>query len=184
MFVFLASVTASWTIDPLKVDWYRRLPAVAFLRKQPFLCACLAIILLVSAIDTWLVYLFRDTILIDEKNPICRRLIAHDPHQLSWFFWGKGMGNLFVVSTLILLYRFDYRHCRLVASSVAGFQLLLSCYLGLSDATSGFLHFDWAAFQREHPPEFWGQLIVSNGVALVMAAWAITFWNRSSSTIS
>ena len=104
--------------------------------------ACIATILLVSTLDTYFVYLFKHVIVEFERNPICLALIGRDPQDLSWFIGGKLLGNLGVVTVLVLLFRFGYRNSNLVAVGVAGFQVILTIYLCLADPQTGFLAFN------------------------------------------
>ncbi|MFK7767573.1 MAG: hypothetical protein AB8B55_10160 [Mariniblastus sp.] len=106
------------------------------------LFACISFIAGVSIYDTYLVMYFRETILLDERNPICEALIRKDEAGLSWFVCGKVIGNLFVIGTLLLLYRFKYQYTLAVALAVASFQFTLLMFLWFSDHKTGFLHFD------------------------------------------
>lgn len=112
---------------------------------------CLLFIVCVSIYDTYLVVLFRDSILVDERNPICEYLIRQDTGQLTWFIVGKLVGNLAVVGTLLGLYGFRFRRTLTVTKGVACFQLMLLVYLHLSDKASGVLNFDgfWSPSQME-----------------------------------
>jgi len=112
---------------------------------------CLLVIACVSIYDTYLVVLYRETILLDERNPLCEYLIRQDTVQLSWFILGKLVGNLAVIGTLLGLFFFRFRRVLTVAKGVACFQLMLLAYLQLSDKTSGVLHFDgfWSPSQME-----------------------------------
>ena len=104
--------------------------------------ACIAIILSVSTLDTYFVYLFKHVIVEFEQNPICLALIGRDPQDLSWFIGGKLLGNLGVVTVLVLLFRFGYRNSNLVAVGVAAFQVILTLYLCFADPQTGILNFD------------------------------------------
>lgn len=116
------------------------------------LLACLCVIVGISVYDSWLVVLFKDCILFDERNPICVALIKQDPSSLSWFLAGKLAGNVFVVSMLIGLYSIGYRHTLVVARSVMGFQIALLMFLQFSDSATGFLWFDnlWSYDREEY----------------------------------
>lgn len=103
---------------------------------------CVAFILCVSIYDSYLVGVYRDSILIDERNPVCEFLIRLDPQHLSWFLVGKLLGNVLVVGSLVALLRSGFRRTLTVAKSVAGFQLLLLVYLLFADCMTGFLSFD------------------------------------------
>ena len=110
-------------------------------RQHAFL-GCLAFIVSVSIYDSYLVALYRECILYDERNPICEMLIRKDPNTLSWFMAGKLAGNLGVVGTLVLLRWVGYNRTLMVASGVAAFQLVLLTFLTISDPMTGLLHFD------------------------------------------
>ena len=127
-------------ISPLStvVDWLRGFSG----KKKIWFFACLISIVGVSTYDTLLVILYRDSILDDERNPICELLIRKDPNQLTWFLLGKILGNAGVVGTLTALYRLDYHRVMTVATSVALFQYWLLVFLNFSDPLTGFLHFD------------------------------------------
>ena len=114
--------------------------------------ACLLFIACVSIYDTYLVAFYKETILLDERNPICEYLIRQDTSQLTWFLCGKLVGNLVVISTLLSLFFFGFSQALTVAKSVACFQLLLLSYLWFSDPISGVLHFD--GFLSTNPYEF------------------------------
>lgn len=103
---------------------------------------CIVVIVAVSIYDSYLVSLYRNTILLFERNPVCEYLIRQDPGQLSWFMGGKLLGNLVVLGTLFGLFMSGYRHALTVAKSVACFQLLLLVYLLFSDEKAGVLSFD------------------------------------------
>ena len=120
------------------------------LAQYGLLIGCLLVIISVSIFDTYLVYRFRDHIVIDEKNPICLTLIKYDAQNLTWFLWGKFLGNLFVASMLVALFRFSYRHTNTVSMSVACFQICLLVYLFCSDHTTGVLHFEGLFSQGKH----------------------------------
>ena len=129
--------------------------------------ACLTFIVCVSIYDSYLVVLYRDSILDDERNPICKLLIRQDPYQLSWFLLGKALGNVVVVGTLIALKRFGYRANMTIATSIALFQFCLLLYLNFSDRMTGFLHFDGLC---SHEPERFQEglnSVVVHGVALI-----------------
>ena len=114
----------------------------SMLKSHRLPVACIAIILSVSVLDTYFVYLFKHVIVEFERNPICLALIGRDPQDLSWFIGGKLLGNLGVVTVLVLLFRFGYRNSNLVAVAVAGFQITLTFYICLADPQTGFLAFD------------------------------------------
>ena len=103
---------------------------------------CLLFIVSVSIYDTYLVTLYRDSILLDERNPVCLYLIQQDTSQLTWFILGKLAGNLVVVGTLLGLFLSGFRNALTVAKGVAFFQLLLLIYLQFSDPLTGILDFD------------------------------------------
>ena len=131
------SLAVSSPSDWNSIDWKQ-------LNTNPraIISLCIAIIVSVSALDTWLVYAYRESILHDERNPICELLIQLDPNHLSCFLLGKVLGNLAVIAVLVGLYRFEFRNCNAVAISVAGFQAMLMFYLWFSDPLTGLLHFD------------------------------------------
>lgn len=104
--------------------------------------ACLIFIVSVSIYDSYLVVLYRESILDDERNPICELLIQKDPHQLSWFLLGKFLGNLFVLGSLFALKWIGYSRFMTVTYCVAAFQMWLLVFLSFSDSLTGFLHFD------------------------------------------
>ena len=115
--------------------------AKGFLEKH-WLISCLAIIVSVSVYDTYLVYVFRDLIQITERNPICLALIKLEPTFLTCFIAGKVLGNVCVVSVLLALCLFGYRHHKTIVISVAAFQLFLWLYLTVADQKTGILSFD------------------------------------------
>jgi hypothetical protein len=125
------------------IEWRKKPNDRDSLRIDPrWFFACLVFILGVSIYDTYLVVLYRDSILVDERNPICELLIRQDPRQLSWFLLGKTLGNLGVMATLMALYWFRYPWAISVAASVAMFQFWLLVFLNFSDPLTGFLYFD------------------------------------------
>jgi hypothetical protein len=96
----------------------------------------------VSIYDSYLVALYRDFILHDERNPICEILIRKDPNNLSCFMLGKLLGNLGVIGTLMFLRWIGYKPTLTVTLGVALFQLALLTFLTFSDPRTGLLHFD------------------------------------------
>ncbi len=150
----------------------------SYLWLQHFLFAmCLIFIVSVSIFDSMLVVQFQETILLDERNPICTLLIRKDPNHLSWFLAGKTFGNLFVLTTLIVLARFKYRYVMLVTGAVALFQLFLLVYLNFADNKTGFLHFD--GLYSNDPEKYkvgLKSLLVHLTAALTLAITAITSW--------
>ena len=137
----LASYRNQVALRPRKDTW-----------SQKVFSFCLLFIVCVSIYDTYLVALYRDSILIDERNPVCLFLIQQDVGQLTWFLTGKFLGNLVVVGTLLALFLSGFRQALLVAKSVACFQLLLLIYLQFSDPATGVLDFD--GFVSNCPSEF------------------------------
>ena len=109
---------------------------------QIFLVGCFALILFVSAADTWLAFV-NDNILNVEKNLICTWLLSMDADSCKYFVAGKICGVLLVLLALLGLLRVKYRHARLVVGAVTMFQLGLMTYLCLSDP----LMDDWINFQ-------------------------------------
>ena len=118
---------------------------------------CLLFIVCVSIYDTYLVAVYRDSILVNERNPICKFLIQQDLSQLTWFMTGKLLGNIAVVTTLSGLFFFGFRHALIVAKAVACFQLMLLIYLQFSDPTTGVLDFD--GLLSPCPAEFNGAVL-------------------------
>jgi hypothetical protein len=117
------------------LDQYRFYSTHAFL-------SCILFIVGVSIYDSYLVVLYQDHILVDERNPICEMLIRKDPNQLSWFLMGKLLGNVGVVGSLLVLLKLKFHHTLTVAKAVAFFQFGLLFYLTFADHATGFLHFD------------------------------------------
>ncbi len=109
--------------------------------RQAFL-GCLLFIVGVSIYDSYLVALYREFILYDERNPVCEILIQKDPENLTWFMVGKLIGNMLVIGTLALLRWIGYKQTLTVALSVALFQFALLMFLTFSDPITGLLHFD------------------------------------------
>lgn len=150
---------------------------------------CIGFILCVSIYDSLLVVQYKTTILFEERNPVCAMLIKQDPGSLSWFLAGKAVGNFLVVSILIGLYRFNYRHAMPVAEGVAAFQLLLLVYLNFSDPWTGFLYFDGLA---SHDPEKFSKgitilathLVVLISIVVGTLTWARYKSNRKRSATS
>ena len=145
--------------------------------QQGCFAVCLLFIVSVSVYDSLLVVQFQETILHDERNPICAMLIQQDPHHLTWFLTGKTLGNLLVISTLIGLARFKYRHVMLVVTYVALFQLSLVFYLNYSDKQTGFLHFD-GLFSRD-PVMFASgikSLLIHLTAVMSITLTAVTSW--------
>lgn len=181
----------------LRLDsrWFRRLPAHSPIhllascfsqnRNGIFLATCLAIIVTVSVYDSWLVYLMRDQILEDEKNPICLALIQLDPQNLSWFYGGKFLGNVFVAGTLTTLFMVRYKYWCPVTISVTGFQLMLTLYLKFSDPTTGVLHFE--GLFSYHDSEFnrsLGWLLIEAGLLMFTGTTIAFGWYRLGSTFN
>ena len=145
---------------------------------------CLLFIVGVSIYDSYLVALYSNTILKDERNPICKLLILKDPEQLSWFLAGKFIGNAGVVGTLTLLHWFGYKRTLTVVASVALFQLGLLTYLTFSDPITGLLHFDGLLSHNPHVFErafettmMHVKVLLS---ALTVGGLTIVMWKRNS----
>ena len=136
------SITASNCPSLLSPNAFGRPDANKFLTPQRLFVACLAFIVSVSIYDCYLVAIYRDFILYDERNPICEMLIQKDPNHLSWFMTSKFFGNLFVLGTLLLLRWILYRQTLVVTIGVASFQFALLLFLTFSDPLTGLLHFD------------------------------------------
>ena len=152
--------------------------AKAFFEKH-WLMFCLAIIVSVSIYDTYLVHLFRDMIRITERNPICLALIELDPTYLTWFYAGKLFGNICVVSVLLTLCRFGYRHHKPVVIGVAAFQFFLWLYLTISDDKTGILSFDGLL---QDNPEVYAKsvcsLLIHLAVLTIIALVALAAWKQ------
>lgn len=97
---------------------------------------CLAFIGAVSAWDAWLVEANAE-IFHAERNPICAFLISIEPQSKFYFFVAKGVSSTIVVSTLVGMYRYGYRHATLIATVLAVFQLGLLIHLYLADNLCG-----------------------------------------------
>ena len=149
--------------------------AKIFLEKH-WLISCLAIIISVSIYDTYLVYVFRDLIRITERNPICLALIDLEPTYLTCFFIGKVLGNVCVVSVLLALCYFGYRHHKTIVMSVAAFQLFLWLYLTVADQKTGILSFDGLL---HHNPTAFTKSVCSLLIHVaVLAIVALVVWRQ------
>ncbi len=149
-----------------------------WLTPRLLMVSCVLLILSVSIYDTYLVYFFRDTILHDERNPICEALIRRDPNGLTWFFLGKATGNLAVISVLIMLYQRLYTYRSLVAVSVATFQILLTVYLFFADHSVAVLCFDGLYSQNDRIARQAAQsLIIHVVIATTFGAAIVTIYS-------
>lgn len=105
-----------------------------FSRRSLFIGCCFLIIASISSVDIWFA-VQNSSIMKVEQNPICLALMKLDPHNFTYFIAGKASGTLLVITTLLLLHRWKYRHALTVTVGVALFQLGLLTYLTLSDPT-------------------------------------------------
>lgn len=144
---------------------------------------CILCILLVSIYDSYMVVLYRKSILSIERNPICEFLIRQDPYSLTWFLVGKVLGNAGVIGTLSLLFWCGYRHTILIAKCLAFFQILLLVYLMFSDPLSGFLHFDGLhSGNATHFRKGMNSALIHLAIlGPVLAAFVIMKWKRQES---
>lgn len=101
-------------------------------RYNLFVVICFSTIGLVSAFDTWAA-VANSEILLEEKNPVCLKLLELDPEGKTYFVVAKATGTLVTMSVLCMLLKFGYRHAMFVTTSVAAFQLGLMIYLCFSD---------------------------------------------------
>ena len=97
-----------------------------------FVAFCLSTIAVVSATDIWFAVV-NSSIMVDEKNPICLALMKLYPHGFSFFIFGKSIGTLVVILTLLQLNIRNYQHAMKITIVVTCFQLGLLTYLTLSD---------------------------------------------------
>lgn len=88
-------------------------------------------IVAVSLYDIWLVVAVKEVILDTEENPICRALIAWDPHYLSLFIPAKIAGTFLVIAICDRLTRRHRDVAAGVTSGLAGFQSCLLVYLSV-----------------------------------------------------
>ncbi len=93
---------------------------------------CFFVIAMVALFDTWAAAA-NSEILMEEKNPICVKLLELDPEGKSWFIAAKSFGAAMVLATLGLLFKSGYRHAMLVTRAITTFQVGLLIYLCFSD---------------------------------------------------
>jgi hypothetical protein len=88
-----------------------------------------AFIGVVSAIDTYLIFRFRDLMWSLEKNFVGRYLIALDSGNVALFIRTKIVGTIVVLGTLACLYIYRRRWSVPVTAAVAAFQCGLFIYM-------------------------------------------------------
>ena len=92
------------------------------------LIGCFVLISLLSAYDTYLVFYFRETILVLEQNPICHFLIRCNHNTLSYFLVGKIIGTLSAILVMSSVYFWNRRIGIPVVMAITVFQILLIAY--------------------------------------------------------
>ena len=91
--------------------------------------ACCVWIAAVSVHDAVLVVVYQDTIEQHEQNPVGRWLLQRHGGEVWLFVLVKLAGTAAVCVVLVSLYRYRPVLALPVAAALAGFQLLLLCYL-------------------------------------------------------
>ena len=86
----------------------------------------------VSAIDTYLTFRFKDLMWQLESNPVGRYLIAVDGGSVNVFIRTKVAGTIVVLSVLAALHVYRRRWSFPITASIAAFQFALIVYVGLS----------------------------------------------------
>jgi len=103
-----------------------------FLFRRGWFAALWLFIGAVSAIDTYLIFRFRDLMWRLEENPVGRYLIELDEGNVTVFILTKIAGTVVVMSVLAGLHVYRRRMSFPVTASVAAFQLRLLVYVALS----------------------------------------------------
>ena len=88
-----------------------------------------AVIVLISLYDGFLVSKFQDCILHFEQNPVGRVLIQWNDGDVSLFLATKALGTSLVVLALVWLRRWNRRLSNPIISAIAFFQCVLLLYL-------------------------------------------------------
>jgi hypothetical protein len=89
-------------------------------------------IILVSAIDGYLVLRHRHLMLAVERNPIGRLLIAWDGGRVRYLLAAKFLGTVVVCAVLQLIHRYQPLLGLLITAVLACMQLCLLLYLLLT----------------------------------------------------
>ena len=105
------------------------LPLISSKRSLLFFTFSCLWIVAISAHDAVLVVINHQCIEEFERNPVGRWLIQCDGGDVWLFVWIKFAGTATVCAVLVTLYRYRVPVAMTVAGAVAGFQLLLLCYL-------------------------------------------------------
>ena len=98
-------------------------------RKELVFVACCVWIAVISVHDAVLVVVNHDVIEQYERNPVGRWLLERHGGEVWLFVMVKLAGTAAVCVVLVSLYRYRRALAMPVAAVLAGFQLLLLCYL-------------------------------------------------------
>jgi len=98
-------------------------------RATIFFACCCVWIAAVSAHDAVLVVVHHEVMQQCERNLVGHWLIEHYQGDVWVFVWLKLVGTATACTLLVALYRWRAATALAVAAAVAGFQLLLLCYL-------------------------------------------------------
>lgn len=121
--------------------------------RLPFATCCFALILSVSALDTW--FAVQNEFIVNvEQNPICLMLLKMDPQTCCWFVASKVTGTILCLGLISAMLRMGYRHAGKVLVAVAMFQAGLLVYLVLSDPMMGGLP-NLSLLFSETPESIW-----------------------------
>jgi hypothetical protein len=100
-----------------------------FRRWQLWFPALIVIIAAVSLYDTYLIIRFEEMIYMMESNPMGRWLLEIAGGQVGVFVRVKLAGTLFVLSTLMYMWKWRVRMLFPVTTSIASYQTCLMIYL-------------------------------------------------------
>ncbi|MBC7966276.1 MAG: hypothetical protein H7Z17_10170 [Fuerstia sp.] len=100
-----------------------------FCRWQLWFPALMVIIAAVSLYDTYLIIRFEEVIYMMESNPMGRWLLEIAGGQVGVFVRVKLAGTLFVLSTLMYMWKWRVRMLFPVTTSIASYQTCLMIYL-------------------------------------------------------
>ncbi|MCA9059640.1 MAG: hypothetical protein KDA85_14130 [Planctomycetaceae bacterium] len=98
-------------------------------RKQLWFPICLLTIVAISLYDTWLLIKFQDFMVQTELNPVGQWLLRLNAGDIWVFVHVKLAGTFAVLTTLVALWKYQYRRVYPVTVSVAWWQVGLLFFL-------------------------------------------------------
>ena len=129
--------------------------SILFMRIRRWFPMLWSFVGVVSAIDTYLTFRFKDLMWQLESNPLGRYLIKVNDGSVNVFIRTKVAGTIVVLSVLATLHVYRRRWSFPITASIAAFQFALIVYVGLSTPVTPPLEFTSAFPADTSPRTFW-----------------------------